>query len=78
MAKRRRFTPKFKAEVVLEALAGKLHKRNCVDAITSAKTRSQRGNANFLKTSKPALNLQISHQASQQSGSFNWSNSWAG
>ena len=38
MAKRRRFTPQFKAEVVIEALTGQSHKQNSVDGITSAKT----------------------------------------
>ena len=78
MAKRRRFTAKFKAEVVLEALHGEVHKRNSVDVITSAKTRSQHGNANFLKMLKPSLSRQISSQASQRSGSLNLSNSLAG
>ena len=30
MAKRRRFTAKFKAEVALESLSGEAHRRNCV------------------------------------------------
>ena len=33
--KRRNFTPEFKAEVVLEALSGEVHKRSCVADITS-------------------------------------------
>ena len=78
MAKRRKFTAKFKAEVVLRHSAVKVHSGNSVDVITSAKTRSQHGNANFLKMLKPSLSRQISSQASQRSGSFNLSNSLAG
>ena len=74
MAKRRRFTPEFKAEVVLEALSGQ--RTVSPENLTSAKTKSQRGNANFLKMPKLSLSRQISSQASQRSGSLNWSNSF--
>ena len=79
MAKRRRFTAKFKAEVVLEALVVKVPKRNCVDVITSAKTKSQHGNVNFLKMLKPSLSRKPrSTPASQRSGSLNLNNLLAG
>ena len=74
MAKRRKFTAKLKAEVVLEALRCELHRRNSVDHITSAKNKSPHGNANFLKMSKLSLSQQISfRQASQRSGLLNLS-----
>ena len=43
MAKRRTFTPEFKAKVVLEALCGESSRSKLFDTITSAKTRSQIG-----------------------------------
>ena len=67
-----------KQKLCLKPSTVKLHKQNCVDVITSAKNRSQRGNANFLKMLKPSLSLQISRQASQRSGSLNSSNSLVG
>ena len=46
MAKRRRFTPEFKAEVVIEALTGQIHRPNCVGGITSARTNYRSGKPN--------------------------------
>ena len=56
MTKRRRFTPEFKAETVLEVSAVKVPKQNCVGDITSAMSNFQSGNANFLKMRRPSLN----------------------
>ena len=52
MAKRRKFTAKFKAEVVLEALLGESSQAELCRRY-SAKT-NQRGSTNFLKMSKPS------------------------
>ena len=52
MAKRRRFTAKLKAKLYLKHSRVKVHKQNCVVAITSAKPRSPRGNAKFLQSAE--------------------------
>ena len=76
--KRRRFTPEFKAEVVLEALRGESHKQNCVAAITLAKTNSQSGSSNSLKMQPLCLPPRISTPARQRSGSHTSSSSLDG
>ena len=76
--KRRTFSPEFKAEVVLEALRVKAPKRNCVSDTTSAKSNSQSGNSNSLKTRHLSLSRGISRPRRLRSGSRNWSNSLAG
>ena len=47
----------------------KLHKRNCVGAITSAKTKPRSGNSSLLKMRYPCLLPRISNPARQRSGS---------
>ena len=47
MAKRRRFTPQFKAEVVIEVLTGQSSQaQNCVENTTSVLTNCRSGNSN--------------------------------
>ena len=68
-----------KQKLCLRPSVVKLHKQNCVDVITSAKTKFQHGNANFLKMPKPSSSRKlISRQMSQRSGSLNLSNSLDG
>ncbi|MCY3724893.1 MAG: hypothetical protein OXG97_21970 [Candidatus Poribacteria bacterium] len=74
MRKRRKFTPEFKAKVVLEALRKELYTRNCVGDITSAKINSRSGSVNFLKMRKPSLDLQRNHPRKNRSGSRTWRN----
>ena len=68
MAKRRRFTAQFKAEVVLEALTGPVRKRNCTDGITSATTNCRSGNISRLTMRQPALSPLISTTPPLNSG----------
>ena len=74
MAKRRNFTPEFKAEVVLEALCGQSSQADSVANITSAMFNSQSGNANFLKMRQPSLNLLISRRMRLRSVLLNLNN----
>ncbi len=68
-----------KQKLCLRPSVVKLHKQNCVDVITSAKTKSPHGNANFLKMPKPSLSRKpISRQMRQRSGLLNLSNSLDG
>ena len=57
MAKRRNFTPEFKAEVVLEVLSGRLPKQKCVGVIISTKINSHSGSDSCLKMRHPCLSL---------------------
>ena len=59
MAKRRRFAPEFKAQVVIEALSGEVHKQNCVGDITSAQTNFQSESGYSLRTQRPCLDRGI-------------------
>ena len=68
MAKRRTFTPEFKAEVVLEALpVVKVRKQNCVDDITSANNSSRSGSSKLLKMWRRCLPPRINTPARRRS-----------
>ena len=61
MAKRRRFTAEFKAEVVLEALRGESSQAEvCRRHNLSERINSQSGSTNSLKTQRLSLNRTIS------------------
>ena len=78
MAKRRRFTPQFKAEVVIEALMGQSSQaENCVGDTTSATNNYRSGNTNCLTMRRFSLNPLISNPTTLSNGLLNWSN-WLG
>ena len=58
-----------KHQLFLRHSAVKVHKRNCVAAITSVKTRSQNGSSSSLKMRTLCLPPRISNPARQPSGS---------
>ena len=76
--KRRRFTPEFKAEVVLEALRGEVPKRNCVGTTTSAKINSQSGSSKSLKMWHLCLPRRINAPARRPSALRNLNSSLDG
>ena len=55
MAKRRRFTPEFKAELVFEVLSGGSSQAEVVDDTISTKINSHSGSDTFLKMRPPCL-----------------------
>ena len=59
MAKRTRYTPEFKAEVVLEASAVKVRKPNSAGDITSANSSCRNGSSKPLKTLRLCLARKI-------------------
>ena len=67
MAKRRRFTPEFKAELVLKSSAVSVPKQKSVDATISTKINSQSGSDISLKMPPRCLSLPISSPAMTRS-----------
>ena len=53
--------PNLKQQLFLRHSVAKVHKRKCVADITSAKTNSQSGSTNSLKTQRLSLNPVIRH-----------------
>ena len=78
MAKRRRFTPEFKAELVFEVLSGESSQQKCVDAIISTKINSHSGSDSCLKMRPPCLSPRISSPAMPRSVSLTLNSSLGG
>ncbi len=75
MAKRTRYTPEFKAAVVLEALSGESSKQNSAGDITSANNNSRSGSSKRLKTLRLCLAPRIKRQRRMRRVSLTLSNS---
>ena len=80
MAKRRRFTAKFKAEVVLEALHGESSQAELCRCHNLSENQVSTWKRQLLENVETFFESAdgISSQASQRIGSFNLSNSLAG
>ena len=74
MAKRRRFTPEFKAEVVLEALSGQSSQAELCRRHNLSDVQLSKWKRNFLKMRRPSLNLLISKRMRHKSGLLNLNN----
>ena len=68
--------PNLRLKSLLRYLAVKVHKRNFVGGITSAKSNYQSGNTNFLTTQRLSLNPLTSNPLIIENGLLNWSSSW--
>ena len=78
MAKRRRFTAKFKAEVVLEALRGESSQAELCRRYNLSENQVSTWKRQFLENAETFLNLQRSTPMPLWNGSLNSNNSSGG